>query len=261
MKNLSRIVLLCVAIFGISPAMATKIVFLGDSNTALIYLNPKNNPNITRDQRFTTLVGNNLAGAGVTTVNSAVGGAKTKDFLEGGKYFSHFENSGWDKRGDIYVICFGLNDAPQRVEDFQRTSSSVLLKFERETWSLVKTILRYNPRAKISLMTNVPVNFGQEDFQYSREIIIDAYDGVYRKMSNNPRLGLLDVNNYLKRKVINGFENDLRIRRSSDRILNGEKDYTSEAQSVSAKLWRTNIHYNTAGSAYVAEFLTSAILR
>ena len=260
MKNLSRIVILCVAVFGISPAMATKVVFLGDSNTALTYLNPRNNPNIKEDQRFTALVGKNLAKQGVTTVNSAVGGAKTKDFLIGGKYYSHLPNKGWDKKGDIYVICFGLNDAPAKVQDFYQTSESVLNKFRKETWSLVKLIMRFRPDAQINLMTNVPVNFGQEDFQYSREEIIDGYDNVYRDLAENPRVGLLDINYYLKWKIIDGFDNDFRIRRSAERILNAEKDNSIEALSMTVKLWRTNIHYNTVGSAYVGEFLTSAIL-
>ncbi len=257
-KSLSRIFILCIALSNINSVMATKVVFLGDSNTALTYLNPKNNPEIKKDFRFTSLVKKYLPN--ITTVNSAVGGAKTADFLQGGKFFSPMQNRGWDKKGDIYVICFGLNDAPRDLKGFYRTQESVLKKFESETWKLITLVLRYNPGAKVALMTNVPLNFDQEDFQYNREEIIDSYDDVYREIGDSsPLVDLIDVNYHLKWRIIENHK-DLRIRRFVKPVLDKSMDNSLIATSMPEKLWKTNIHYNKNGSKYVAEFLGSTLL-
>ncbi len=248
-------------IISIQTAIAKKVVFLGDSNTALTYLNPKNNQQIRTDYRFTSLIQNPETPyfiPGLTSVNSAVGGATTKDFLRTGKYYSNQTHRGWDKTGDFYVICFGLNDAPAKLNIFQNNSRSHLLNFERQSWELIKLIKAHSPRAKIFLMTNVPVNFEGGDFQYDRDFIIDSYDAIYRKMSKSKILNLIDTNRFLKNKIYQG-NSDLRIRRYKNPVLNSSMDNSHEARRLGRRLWRTNIHYNINGSSLVAELLRYSI--
>lgn len=118
----------------------------------------------------------------------------------------------------------------------------------------------YNSRAKIALMTNVPLNYSGGDFQYPRHLIIDEYDGIYRKMSKFKGINLLEVNKFLKTKIAQG-ESDLRIRRYKVPVLSSSMDNSAEARRMGHRLWRTNIHYNTKGSSFVAEFLSTSLLR
>jgi hypothetical protein len=85
MKNWKLCLLVCLTLFASKSISANKVVFLGDSNTALTYLNPRNNKSINRDYRFTSLIEDPRSKyyiEGLSSINSAVGGAKTKDFLE-----------------------------------------------------------------------------------------------------------------------------------------------------------------------------------
>ncbi len=241
---------------------AKKIVFLGDSNTALTYLMPKNNKNVQKDFRFTALLTDKSNKKtfydGIETVNTAVGGAVTRDFLEHGQYFDS-----WHKeRGDIYVICFGLNDAPKKVpksnyehEYFEWARDM----FRYETDQLINLVKFYSPKAEIYLMTNVDVNYEMGHFQYDRSKIIDLFDDVYRKMIYSyQNVDIIDTNYYLK-KAIDRNNHDLRIRRSPTPVLDASEDNSSLAKSMPYRLWRTNVHYNKNGSTLVAQIIKSVI--
>lgn len=253
MKTKTTLFLLLLSI----SAFSKHIVFLGDSNTALSYLDSSKNYSLPMDYRFSALIANPVSPYyinGLTSVNTAVGGAKTSDFLSHGKYFNNWKNH----FGDIFIIAFGLNDAPKTIPQSPAQWAHMNREkniFRNETLTLTRLIKQRNPNALIYLMTNVDVNYQGGHFQYNRNIIIDQFDNVYRDLARTvPMLRIIDVNWNLKNEIRRG-NTDLRIRRSQRHILDSSEDHSPMAKRMGQRLWRTNIHYNINGSQTVAKIL------
>lgn len=226
------------------------VVFLGDSNTSLFYLQPfvaNQVPSLSESMRFSELVQQQTL---EPVYNEGRGGHKTYDFFPIAKK--------WQKGAGIYIVNFGLNDARDIKEKFNNDLVLALKDFNKNTWKLIELIKQVE--GKVVLMTNSPVDYPQH-FSYNQNPRTDVYDGIYRRIASiDPSIKLLDVNALLKDEIKKGNW-DIHIRNSS--LVEGKWVLDDRYDSLfpDSTLWFTNIHYNIKGSKLVAQYVVDYLRR
>jgi len=212
----------------------TKIVLLGDSNTAISYFEN------TSYKKWATIIEEELD---ATVVNLGEDGRRVSDFLDVGENVPPTEywiGENWKKtKGDYYIITFGLNDKTYYgVEEFRIYTKEIVRKVEEEAGGIP------------ILMTNVYVPY-PDYYSQNRNESIDLFDNVKRELAEELEIHLIDVNKRLKKEWEENNLWDTRIRNTD--VLDNSQD---EGKTVEEG-WFDNIHYNEKGNEIVAEEVIS----
>lgn len=203
-----------------------KITLLGDSNTAISYLQP--------DKRWDSIITKELS---ANVVNLGKDGVTTSYFLS-----EVMRDKIISSNADYYIICLGINDKAQGTNEAFEANQRNLLKFIQE-----------NTKGKPILMTNVNVDYPKH-YSYDRnQSAIKPLDETKRKIAAELKLPLIDV--YKRFEEENKKGNwDTRIR--SVTVLDNSQDAGKTLDTMNPdtkEKWFDNIHYNAEGNRIVAE--------
>lgn len=223
---------------GKADGAAYDVIFLGDSNTHLRYFTPGaqyiaggrvRTVGANDKLRFSDIV---AATNRISVSNEAVGGATTRDYLPGGTHFGRWTN----KSATTYVISFGLNDSKYGVN---------AQTFRTNTANLIAEVRAR--RGRPILMTSIGFGAKTGNWGAGMNSTMKMYNDIYREFGRQG-VPVVDVTSA-------GTGSDFTIRNSNP--------YTVDAASDAGKpaSFFANVHYNLAGSRYVAQRLAAALPR